>query len=428
MYLQKVFRRLAIVTVSLFSIHMQAQSAPPEVNMVQIKHTSQSVNPFVATLSKNVFKTESYQAEYTVQVPYEATEEYTVQIPYQTTETYEEQVPYTVDVPYTDYETAYRNEYVCHDRTAYRNECHNEQRCYIVPGSGGGQQCRDVTECGVNSQGQKICKTRQVCDGGGNSGPQQRCDNQQVCSQVPYTDHQCANEQVAYQREVIKHRTETRYRSETRTRTVTKYRTETRTRTVTKYRTETKCCVTKTREVFDHQLSFQVSVVFPQAAVLTPKETENLKLTLSSADPAHVDLTVIDSIYGYKIAQQTVSGATIQVELALVPKFDLSNAGPKTILNYVVDHSPKYDKFRITFTDKFKANKVVTNYTITVTDLAGNLIEELPANPLDANGKSLTRIKTQLNIKTKIIATLKVRRESPLMADGALEFQVTGKN
>ena len=416
MYLQKLFRHFTIITVSLFSIHMQAQLAPPEVSAVQIKHTAQSASPFVATLSKNIFKTESYQAEYTIQVPYEVTEQYTVEIPYQTTETYEEQVPYTVDVPYTDYETAYRNEYVCHDRTNYRNECHNEQRCYIVPGTGGGQQCRNVEECGVNSQGQRICKMRQVCDGGGNSGPQQQCDTQQVCSQVPFTDQQCADEQVPYQREVIKHRTETRYR------------TETRTRTVTKSRTETKCCVTKTREVFDHQLSFQISVMFPQAAILSPTEIETLKLTLSSADLAHIDLTIVDSIYGYKIATQSVSGATIQVELALVPKYDLSNAGPETIVNYVVDHSPKYDKFRITFNDKFKANKVTTKYMITVTDLAGNLIEELPASSLDANGKSLTRIKTQLDIKTKIIATLKVRRESPLMLDGALEFQVTGKN
>ncbi|MFZ3231322.1 MAG: hypothetical protein WA160_14025 [Pseudobdellovibrio sp.] len=415
---------LVVALSGLFTT--SAFAAPAEVASVQIKRSATTANPALVTLSKNLFKTETYQAPYNVDVQYQDTETYVVQVPFQETETYTESVPYVVSVPYTDYETDYRDEYRCESVTRYRNECHNEQQCYIVPGDG--PQCRDVQECGTNAQGQYICKTRQVCDGG-SGGPQQRCENRQVCNNVPYTDQDCRNVSVPYQRQVTRYRNETQYRNETRTRTVTHYRNETRTREVTKTRTEEHCCVTKTREVFDRQLQFQVSVNFPQNAILAGADTEVITLKLTSADPAVIAINSSNSIYNYAIANQSVSGASILVDLVVVPKFDLSNAGPSTIQGLKVDFSSTYTKFRITFTDTFKSAKVASSYSIVVTDaLTGNLIEEIAANKADASGKSVTRITTELNKNTKIIATVKVKRISTAIANGALEFNVAGKN
>lgn len=439
--------RALIIISGLIAATAFAASAPSEVTSIALKRTATSANPAVVSLSKNLFKTESYEAPYEVQVPYQATEnytveipyqtteDYTVQVPYQTTEQYTESIPYEVSVPYTDYETDYRYENQCNNVTRYRNECHNEQRCYIVPGDSG--SCHDVQECGTNALGQQICKTRQVCGGG--SGPQQRCDNQQVCNQVPYYEQECHQVNVPYRREVTKYRNETRYRSETRTRTVTKHRTETRTREVTKtrtetrqrevtkYRTEEKCCVTKTRQVFDRQLQFQVSVNFPQNATLADKEVETLTVSLVN-EAGQVSVIAKDTVYGYSIANQSVSGATVLVDLAIAPKYNLDNAGPSTIKDVLVDYSTTYKKHRITFSDSFKAAKVASAYEIVIADEAGNQIEVLAAGKADSKGKIVTRIATDLPKKTKIVATIKVKRVSQQILDGALEFSVVGKN
>lgn len=436
-----------LLAMSLISIQVVAQTTPAEKTAAQIKRNTTSANPMVGVLSKNLFKTESYQDNYTVQVPYqdtetytvdvpyEDTETYTVQVPYQDTETYVENVPYQVQVPYTDYETDYRQEYQCHNVTRYRQECRNEQQCYLVPGSG--PQCHDVQECGINAVGQQICKTRQVCNGGGE--PQQRCDNKQVCNNVPYNDQECSNVQVPYQRQVTRYRTETQYRQETRTRTVTKYRnetrtrtvtktrTETRTRTVTKYRDEQKCCVTKTREVFDKQLQYNVSVLFPANAVLQGSETETLNIKLISADvnSAKVDIQVIDSVYGYSIVNQTVNGASIQVELAIAPKFDLSNAGATTIQNLRIDYVGSTQKFQVSFVDALATTHIQTDYSLTISDsTTGQTIEELSVAAL-AKGLLGAVVNTALDPQAKIKATLKVKRSGSMIKNGELSFETS---
>lgn len=73
---------------------------------------------------------------------------------------------------------------------------------------------------------------------------------------------------------------------------MTKTRTETQTRPVTKYRDEEKCCVTKTRKVFDRQLQFNVNVVFPQNAILLGTEIETLNVILVSADASTAQVQV----------------------------------------------------------------------------------------------------------------------------------------
>ena len=462
-----------LVVTSLLTIQAFAQkSTPAEKATAQIKRNANSPNPMVGQLSKNLFKIESYQDNYVEKVPYQATENYTVEIPYedtetysvevpyqttetytenvpyQDTETYTENVPYQVQVPYTDYETDYRQEYQCHNVTRYRQECRNEQQCYIIPGSGG-QQCHDVQECGVNAIGQQICKTRQVCDAPGE--PQQRCENKQICNNVPYNEQECAYVQVPYRREVTRYRTETQYRQETRTRTVTRYKSETRTRTVTKYRTETrtrtvtktrtetrtrtvtkyrdevKCCVTKTREVFDKQLQYNVSVVFPSNALLqgADSETLNIKLISATQDSAQVEIQVVDSIYGYRIANQTTSGASILVELALAPKYNLSNAGADTIQNLRVDYVAALQKFQVSFSDKLAATKIQSVYSLEIIDIAtGQNLETLEV-------KSLTKevlgavLNTALDAQAKIKVVLKVQRSGALIQDGQISFETS---
>lgn len=458
--------RAIITALCLISMQAFAQT-PAEKTSAQIKRLATSGNSISAGLSKNLFRTEEYQAPYTVQVPYQATEEYTVEVPYQveesytvqvpyeTTETYVENVPYTERVAYTDYETDYRDEYQCNNVTRYRrecsnvtryrNECRNEQKCYLVPGNGG--QCRDVEECGTNALGQRICKTRRVCDGG--SGPSQRCDMQQVCSQVPYTDHECREVpytdrdcgyvRVPYQRQVTRYRDETRYRQETRTRTVTKYRTETRTRTVTKHRTETRtrevtkyrdeerCCVTKTRQVFDRQLSFNVEVIFPQEAQLVGNEVETLNVKLVSADAnsAQVQVDIVDSVFGYKVASQTANGASIQVVLALAPKYDLTNAGVSTIKGLRIDYVASAQKFQVSFADAITSSRVQSAYTLVISDLAsGAQIEELAVGSL-ANGQLGAVVTAALDSNTKIKATLKVKRAGLLIANNEIAFETS---
>lgn len=459
----------AILTITcLFSVQSFAQ-APAEKTTAQIQRTEATANPAVVNLTKNLFRDEQYEAPYTVQVPYQATEEYTVdvpyqveetytvQVPYQDTETYVENIPYTVSVPYTDYVTDYRDEYQCRNVTRYRNECRsvtryrqecrNEQKCYIVPGSGG-QQCRDVEECGTNAHGQRVCKTRRVCDGG-NSGPEQRCDTQRVCHDVPYTDREChdvpytdqecSNVRVPYRREVTRYRDETRYHQETRTRTVTKHRTETRTRTVTKtrketrtrevtkYRDEERCCVTKTRQVFDRQLSFNVEVVFPQEAQLIGSEVETLNVKLVSADAstAQVQVDIVDSIYGYKVASQTVNGASVQVTLALAPKYDLTNAGAATIKDLRIDYVAAAQKFQVSFADAITSTRVQSAYSIVISDLAsGAHIEELAVGTLP-NGQLGAVVNAALDSQSKIKATLKVNRSGILIAGNEITFETS---
>lgn len=482
--------RVIATLACLISMQVFAQT-PAEKTTAQIKKNATSGNSISAALSKNLLKAEEYQAPYTVQVPYQATENYTVevpyqateeytvevpyqvdetytvQVPYQDTETYTENVPYTERVAYTDYETDYRDEYQCRNVTRYRNECsnvtryrqecHNEQKCYLVPGTGG-QTCRDVEECGTNAQGQRICKTRRVCDGN-DGGPQQRCEMQSVCNNVPYTDRECrdvayndqecGNVRVPYQRQVTRYKDETRYRQETRTRTVTKYRNETRTRTVTKHRTETRtrtvtktrtetrtrevtkyrdeerCCVTKTRQVFDRQLSFNVEVIFPQEAQLTGNESETLNVKLISADAnsAQVQVDVVESIYGYKVASQTVNGSSVQVILALAPKYDLTNAGISTIKGLRIDYVASAQKFQVSFVDSLTSSRVQSAYALVISDLAsGAQIEELAVGSL-ANGQLGAVVTAALDSNSKIKATLKVKRSGVLIANNEITFE-----
>lgn len=347
----------AICALSLVA-STTAYAAPTEQPAQVLTRTAQSGQIVETTLTKNQFRQEAYQAEYDVQVPYQATE------------TYIESVPYQVQEAYTDYEQTCRQEYRCHD--VPHQECGYEQECRMVDGGqscrqerecrtvGGGQECRQervckptpgqnrcemVTECGTNAQGQQICKERKVCHqepGGEDCDYVQRCENKpgreecsynNVCTNNPdrrecsneyrcrnTTRSECGHENICSQTPVTKYRT------------VTKYRDEERTREVTKYRTETRCCVTKYREVFDRQDSLRVIVRFPQGSELLANESEKLKVEfLGDASKPDVSVALLETVLGYKVANKVVQGATATIDLALAPKYSEAEVGEKSV-------------------------------------------------------------------------------------------------
>lgn len=435
--------------VSTISMACWAQSAPSEATSITIQRSaSQSI--VSGLLKKNLYKTETYQAPYTVQVPYQDTETYTVEVPYE------------VEVPYTDYETdyryeeqcdtvtryrdeyrcetvtKYRSEYRCEDRTRYRQECRDEQKCYIVPGTGGGQQCHDVTECGTNAQGQQICKTRRVCEDTPGSGPQQRCETQRVCENVPYTDRDCNYVNVPYTEQECQNvripytdrecrmvnvpyqKPVTRYRTETR------YKTETRTRTVTKYRDEQRCCETKTREVFDRQEQVAVEIEFPTEAALVNGETETFQVDLNAIKPASVTVKALRTIYGYKQISQTATAQGVLIKLVAIPKYNSQNAGEASVTGFKLSYSAQLKRFVAVVEDSIQdditLNRLETTATVAFHDLATEqLIEEIPVSTL-LNGKKGAVLQTELSAKSKLKATLKVLRKGTLVEQGSLQF------
>lgn len=424
-----MIRLKSLVTIIGFSMclvsqQLFAQTEPVEKKVLNLVRTANSGTTLTGSLSKNLYRTETYDAPYTVEIPYEVDE------------TYIEKIPYQVEVPYTEYVTDYRQEYVCHNVTRYREECRNETRCRTIPGTPqchnevkcrtipGRQECRNVEECGTNVHGQRICKTRRVCENGSseqrcenervceNGRSEQRCENERVCEREPYTDQECGYKSVPYQREVSGVRTETRYREETRTRKVTKYRTEER------------CCKPKTRQVFDKQIAFQVAVHFPQNAILDINEIEQLKINLLSADEktASVGLEAVNTIFGYKIAKQLATGANIDVELEVVPKFDLTNAGPDSIKTLMFQFTRDPKKFYLKVEDTIKSKHIQNSYKAIIIDEAGQVLEE-QALTLDAEGNLIAQFLTVRDKKAKVKVRLQVLRSGAMVQNSQLGFE-----
>lgn len=92
---------------------------------------SKSSNQLAFDLTSKIYRTETYQAPYVVDVPYQEQETYYESIPYEETETY------------TDYEEYWERERVCKD----------ERRT--------DQKCEQVRKCRPNIE--RRCETRKVC-------------------------------------------------------------------------------------------------------------------------------------------------------------------------------------------------------------------------------------------------------------------------
>lgn len=455
---KKIYGIVAVLAMNLVLGTVSLAQVPKETSSAQLSRTVQSGNRLSGALSKNLFKKEAYQEKYQEQVPYEVTETYTEQVPYQTTETYTERIPYqdtesyTERVPYQrqesyiDQEEYYDTEYKC--RTTYEQDCRHEQQCrnvtkpvcnveYICnPRPSEPESCQNVEECGENALGERICKTRRVCSGGGGGGQdcrnerrcrdetQYECNSEYRCNNVP--KERCGYENVTKTRSVTKYRTVTdyrtetrtrevtRYRSETRTREVTKYRSETRSREVTKYRTETKCCVTKYRDVFDQQKSVQVEILFPSAATLVDSEVESFSITLSAfaTDPV-VDFKVKNSIYGYSVLNQTVTGSTLTIELGLVAKYSEAQVGVSSISTLTLGGVA--GARLVNFEDKGHFKRIESSYVLKLFDVAGSLVFESPKVAGGAAKVSIEIGATEINRALR--AELSVERTGVVLAN-----------
>lgn len=401
------------VILTLF-VGASSFAASQEKRQDILTRTIDSGNTVRTELSMDVMRQEPYQAEYTEKVPYQVQENYTVDIPYQDTETYYENVPYTERVAYTDYETYYDNEYVCESVTRYRQECHNERVC-----APGGRTCQPVTECGTNAHGEHICKTRDVCR---DDGPRD-CRDVPQCRQVPYQDQQCGYKSVRKTRPVTKYRDETRYRQEQRTRTVTRYRQETRTRTVTKYREETRCCVTKYREVFDHQFAQPVAVTFPAEAALLAGEAEKIQVTLSGEESAPVvNVTVQSNVFNYVVDQTRTNGREKEFVLKLVPKWTEQNAGTATVQGLKLSFSN--GQAAVTFKETVASARTTSVYTVEVRDQQSSavIVQQRLEN---AEAKVIAIPAAGLARDGKYTVLLHVERKGVNVAGGALSFDQT---
>ncbi|MFV8259276.1 hypothetical protein ACNQKP_15825 [Bdellovibrio bacteriovorus] len=406
------FKPLIGVIVTLM-IGASAIAAPTEKTQDLLTRTSDTALTVRGELSKNVYRQEPYQDNYTEKVPYQAEETYYVDVPYQTTETYYEQVPYTERVSYTDYEEYWDSEYQCRNVTKYRQECSNERLC-----EPGGRTCQPITECGTNAHGERICKTRNECT----EGPRV-CRDVPSCRQVPYTDRECGYERVRKTRTVTKWRDEVRYRQEQRTRTVTKYRSEARTRTVTKYRDEVRCCVTRYRDVFDHQYTQPVAVIFPQEAALLAGEKETVQVVLRGTEAApEVQIKVHSSIFAYEIAEVRQDGREKVFVLKTSPKWNETNAGTKSVVGLKLQFNK--GQGQILFTETVAAPRVTSVYTLEVRDQQSQAVL-FEQRLQSTEAKAFAVAAPGLAREGKYTVQLHVERHGANVASGALSFDQT---
>ena len=333
-------------------------------------------------LSKDITRTEQYQDNYTEQVPYQDTEDYY------------ENVPYTDRESYTDYEEYYDREYRCENYTDYERSCRNQRICRDVREPG---RCRTVRECNPSNPNQ--CKEREVCEGGGS---RQECHDEQRCENVPVRRERCDWENVRKTRPV------TRYRD------VTRYRQERRTRTVTRYREETRCCVTKTREVFDHTWSQQVQVLFPANHTLLPGEKETFQVTLAGTESRpDANIQLQDTIYGYTVARKSLSGRTVVIELASAPKYTAAELGLQTIRSAQLKITRGASVVQIV--DEGLRNKVTTQYAVIVKDKSnGQVVTQ--AQSAAQGASMMIQLPLQLDPNLDYVVDLMVERNSVLLA------------
>ncbi|WII71008.1 hypothetical protein QJS83_11100 [Bdellovibrio sp. 22V] len=291
-----------------------ASSAFAEKTSATLVRNANSQLQLTETLSKDVYRQESYQVPYTVQEPY------------QTTETYWEDVPYQEQEYYTDYEDYWDREYRCENRTRYERVCRDKVDCHIVPGRGA------------------------------NGEPRRECTTSPICESVPRNEQVCNWEQVRRTRPVQK------------SRWVTRYRQEQRTRTVTRYRDKQVCCKTEYRDVFDHTYSVPVTVIFPAETQLVGNEQETFSVKLSGTEAApSVTFTVREAIFGYQILRQENHAGGVLIELKTVPLYTQAQLGAASIKNLSLEEVTNGSIIR--FQDQGLKKRIATRYAYQIKEV-----------------------------------------------------------
>jgi hypothetical protein len=403
--------------MSLLMITSNAFAEPAQSPRQTLTRTEQSGLQLGTTLTKNIYRQEPYQAEYT------------------------ERIPYEVEAGYTDYEEYYENEYQCHTeyeqqcshenicrsvpdrecrqehvcRSVPDRECHQERVCRPTPGR---ENCQMVEECGTNALGEPICKSHKVCtsEPGGedcdyvercSSTSRQECGYEERCSST--TRQECSNE---YQcRQVPRERCG--YESVRKTRPVTKWRTE------TQYREETRCCVTKYKDVFERQDALQLKIKFPQGTELVAGETEQFEAEfLGEAGRADLGLKALTSVFGYKIANKSIQGSNALVELALVPRFTEEQVGAASIRGVSIDAG------QLSFADKGNQARITSVYSARLIDRSSGAVIATASGQATAKEKVSLPIAGNLIEDVEYKVVLQVTRTGLVLPKGKIQFIV----
>ncbi len=111
-----VLSRLITFTLSVV-MALPAWAAPTARPSVDVTRTLRNSQQITQQLSRNVYRTETYEETYTVEVPYEEEEVYYEDVPYEELETY------------TDYEEYWVEKEVCREETTYQEECETKRTC-----------------------------------------------------------------------------------------------------------------------------------------------------------------------------------------------------------------------------------------------------------------------------------------------------------
>ncbi len=382
---------------------------------VELERTEKTTAPLTTILERDIYRTETYQAEYTVQVPYQEEEVYYEEVPYEELETY------------IDYEDYWDREYICRNHRTYEEKCETKRRCepkyerrcekkrvcqVVVPGflqalglilasdSAVAQEVnrdrdrerreredrerrekekrereerdrrerekrereerdrrerekreREERERREREERERRC-WKEECK---NVKVGETCRNDRECKKVPKDVRKCEWEQVRKTRPV------------TKTRWVTRYRTERRTRWVTRYRDEVRCCITKDRQVFDRTIRARVELQFPPEAILTQGERESFVVELNEVS-GHSDISVHakNAIYSYQPLIQKVSEEEFLVQMRLAPTYDAAELGEQTIspMKLVL----RAGGLQLSFEDKGIVPKTRTDYVVRLLD------------------------------------------------------------
>lgn len=394
-FFKSTMRSLPLAALLALSISCQGKSGSspniePKEGLAQgesLTRTAESGLTLQSSLTKAVYITEEYQE----------TEEYT---------DYEREC-------HTSYERQCWTEQDCYDGPSRREcqwipgerschqgpghrECHTvpgERECRWVPGDRqchqervcepdrGERNCEMVRECGTNARGEEICKDRKVCH---DSPPTERCDyrevcepgrseqvcdstpdrqvcedspGEQICEQLPGREYceDVPGEQICTPREVCNNDP----------REVCEDIPVRKTRTVTRY-----------REVFSHNETLSITVLFPQGSELKDQETETFSIELNDSVQGGVAITQLSGVNKYEVIGAKRDGLNVTIQLDFVKEKESSDTNNE-IKN--VELLKSKQTFFFAFQDHGHRARMKTSFKVILRNADGKVISQATA-------------------------------------------------
>lgn len=283
----------------------------------------------------------------------------------------------------------------CHQGPGHR-ECHTvpgERECRWVPGERqchqervcepdrGERNCEMVRECGTNARGEEICKDRKVCH---DSPPTERCDyrevcepgrseqvcentpdrqvcedspGEQICEQLPGREYceDVPGDQICTPREVCSNEPHE----------VCEDIPVRKTRTVT-----------RTREVFSHNETVDVTVLFPQGSELKDQETETFSIEFNDAIEGGVAITQLSGVNKYEVIGARRDGSVVTIQLDFVKDKESGDAN-----NEIRDVQLLKSKeiYFFSFKDHGHRARMKTSFKVVLKNSAGKVVAKAQA-------------------------------------------------